>query len=261
MWGNDLGRKRHDHHSTPYACWSHRRPRHHRFSAPRFGRGPYRQDFPSVSRRHDRRRAISATACAASSRAELEKRTNGVDRRAGLSQLVADEDRARSSRPCAKARSTSASIRSPTPAASLPRLNIGLMPGLVSSYKQGAAWKKAPVGQEVQRVPRREGRRSWCRGSGRPAAVASRGKPIVNPEDAKGMKIRGGSREMDMMLQGGRRHHAVDAVERALCGDADRRLRRGAHLLDQPDLVPAGGGRQEPHQRAAASPTGSCSSR
>src|SRR5690349_12941673 len=29
----------------------------------------------------------------------------------------------------------------------LPETNIGLMPGLVSSYKQGAAWKKAPVGQ------------------------------------------------------------------------------------------------------------------
>src|SRR5256885_2559515 len=27
-------------------------------------------------------------------------------------------------------------------------LNIGLMPGLVSSYKQGAAWKQAPVGQK-----------------------------------------------------------------------------------------------------------------
>src|SRR6516162_3151152 len=27
-------------------------------------------------------------------------------------------------------------------------LNIGLMPGLVSSYKQGAAWKSSPVGQK-----------------------------------------------------------------------------------------------------------------
>src|SRR5450631_4257015 len=26
-------------------------------------------------------------------------------------------------------------------------LNIGLMPGLVSSYKQGAAWKSSPIGQ------------------------------------------------------------------------------------------------------------------
>ncbi|MGB8140337.1 MAG: C4-dicarboxylate ABC transporter, partial [Pseudolabrys sp.] len=27
-------------------------------------------------------------------------------------------------------------------------LNIGLMPGLVSSYKQGAAWKASPIGQK-----------------------------------------------------------------------------------------------------------------
>src|ERR1700757_4468681 len=27
-------------------------------------------------------------------------------------------------------------------------LNIGLMPGLVSSYRQGAAWKASPVGQK-----------------------------------------------------------------------------------------------------------------
>src|SRR3954454_22320894 len=29
-----------------------------------------------------------------------------------------------------------------------PELNIGLMPGLVSSYQQGAAWKNSPVGQK-----------------------------------------------------------------------------------------------------------------
>jgi TRAP-type C4-dicarboxylate transport system substrate-binding protein len=31
--------------------------------------------------------------------------------------------------------------------------------------------------------------------------VASRAKPLVAPDDAKGMKVRGGSREMDMMLK------------------------------------------------------------
>jgi TRAP-type C4-dicarboxylate transport system substrate-binding protein len=31
--------------------------------------------------------------------------------------------------------------------------------------------------------------------------MASRTKPVVDPDDAKGMKIRGGSREMDMMLK------------------------------------------------------------
>ena len=35
-------------------------------------------------------------------------------------------------------------------------LNIGLMPGLVSSYKQGAAWKKEQVGRSsVRSWPRR----------------------------------------------------------------------------------------------------------
>jgi TRAP-type C4-dicarboxylate transport system substrate-binding protein len=31
--------------------------------------------------------------------------------------------------------------------------------------------------------------------------VASRNKPLVTPDDAKGLKVRGGSREMDMMLK------------------------------------------------------------
>src|SRR5712691_9416143 len=30
----------------------------------------------------------------------------------------------------------------------VPETNIGLMPGLVSSYKQGAAWKGAPIGRK-----------------------------------------------------------------------------------------------------------------
>src|SRR5258708_20797995 len=81
-----------------------------------------------------------------------------------------------------------------------PELNIGLMPGLVSSYAQGAAWKKSPVGQKFGDFLASKGViiLSWIWQAG---VMASRGNPIVNPEDAKGLKIRGGSREMDMMLQ------------------------------------------------------------
>jgi TRAP-type C4-dicarboxylate transport system substrate-binding protein len=81
-----------------------------------------------------------------------------------------------------------------------PELNIGLMPGLVSSYAQGAAWKKSPVGQKFGEFLAGKGViiLSWIWQAG---GVASRGNPIVNPDDAKGLKIRGGSREMDMMLQ------------------------------------------------------------
>ncbi len=82
----------------------------------------------------------------------------------------------------------------------LPETNIGLMPGLVSSQKQGAAWKSAPVGQKFTSFLADKGVVivSWVWQAG---GVASRSVPIVNPEDAKGLKVRGGSREMDMVLK------------------------------------------------------------
>jgi TRAP-type C4-dicarboxylate transport system substrate-binding protein len=81
-----------------------------------------------------------------------------------------------------------------------PELNIGLMPGLVSSYKQGAAWKTSDVGKKFTSFLAEKGVIivSWVWQAG---GVASRSASIVNPEDAKGLKIRGGSREMDMVLQ------------------------------------------------------------
>jgi hypothetical protein len=39
---------------------------------------------------------------------------------------------------------------------------------------------------------------SWIWQAG---GVASRSTPIVNPQDVKGLKVRGGNREMDMVLQ------------------------------------------------------------
>src|SRR5262249_47380031 len=79
-------------------------------------------------------------------------------------------------------------------------LNIGLMPGLVSSYKQGAAWKASEVGKRFSSFLGEKGVIivSWIWQAG---GVASRATPIVNPAGAKGLKIRGGSREMDMVLQ------------------------------------------------------------
>src|SRR6516165_445543 len=79
-------------------------------------------------------------------------------------------------------------------------LNIGLMPGLVSSYKQGAAWKPSEAGKKLAAFLAEKGVIivSWIWQAG---GVASRSVPIVDPQDAKGLKVRGGSREMDMVLQ------------------------------------------------------------
>ncbi|MDQ2823779.1 MAG: TRAP transporter substrate-binding protein DctP [Pseudomonadota bacterium] len=82
----------------------------------------------------------------------------------------------------------------------VPEVNIGLMPGLVTSYDQSYAWKNAEVGKELARILAEKGIIivSWIWQAG---GMASRGKPIVDPDDAKGVKIRGGSREMDLMLK------------------------------------------------------------
>lgn len=82
----------------------------------------------------------------------------------------------------------------------LPETNIGLMPGLVTTYDQGLRWKKEPVGKALTDFLADKGiiLLTWVWQAG---GVASRSKPIVAPEDAKGMKVRGGSREMDMVLQ------------------------------------------------------------
>jgi TRAP-type C4-dicarboxylate transport system substrate-binding protein len=74
------------------------------------------------------------------------------------------------------------------------------MPGLVTSYEQGLAWKNKPVGKQLLSFLQEKGIVivSWVWQAG---GVASREKPLVLPEDAKGMKVRGGSREMDMVLQ------------------------------------------------------------
>lgn len=82
----------------------------------------------------------------------------------------------------------------------MPEVNIGLMPGLVPSYDVGYAWKNAEVGKELNRLLLEKGIVvvSWIWQAG---GVASRSKPIIDPEDAKGMKVRGGSREMDLILK------------------------------------------------------------
>ncbi|MGA2963718.1 MAG: TRAP transporter substrate-binding protein DctP [Candidatus Korobacteraceae bacterium] len=82
----------------------------------------------------------------------------------------------------------------------IPELNIGLMPGIVTSYEQGLAWKNAEAGKLLSQVLSDKGVLfvSWVWQAG---GVASRAKAIVEPEDSKGLKIRGGSREMDMVLK------------------------------------------------------------
>ncbi|GJD55397.1 TRAP transporter substrate-binding protein DctP [Methylobacterium dankookense] len=82
----------------------------------------------------------------------------------------------------------------------VPEMNIGLMPALVTSYQQALAWKNAPVGRKLTEILDSKGvvLVSWVWQAG---GVASRERPLLTPADAKGVKVRGGSREMDMMMK------------------------------------------------------------
>jgi TRAP-type C4-dicarboxylate transport system substrate-binding protein len=82
----------------------------------------------------------------------------------------------------------------------VPEVNIGLMPGVVTSYEQGASWKSAEVGKALSDLLMDKGVLlvSWIWQAG---GVAARNKGIVEPEDVKGLKLRGGSREMDLVLK------------------------------------------------------------
>ncbi len=82
----------------------------------------------------------------------------------------------------------------------VPETNIGLMPALVPSYEVGTQWKSSEVGRLLTKVLDEKGIVvvSWIWQAG---GVASRPAALVAPADAKGMKVRGGSREMDLVLK------------------------------------------------------------
>ena len=82
----------------------------------------------------------------------------------------------------------------------VPETNIGLLPALVPSYEIGSKWKNAEIGKLLSQMMAEKGIVivTWIFQAG---GVAARSKPMVAPDDAKGIKIRGGSREMDMMFK------------------------------------------------------------
>lgn len=83
----------------------------------------------------------------------------------------------------------------------IPEVNLGLMPALVTSYEQGLRWKTAPIGKELTRIVDQKGAKivTWIWQAG---GMASKNKQVLDPADVSGLKVRGGSKEMDMLMKG-----------------------------------------------------------
>ena len=81
-----------------------------------------------------------------------------------------------------------------------PEANLTLMPAVITSYEQGLRWKDAPIGKELTRLLDERGVKivTWVWQAG---GIASKGKPLITPDDVKGLKVRGGSREIDLMIK------------------------------------------------------------
>jgi TRAP-type C4-dicarboxylate transport system substrate-binding protein len=82
----------------------------------------------------------------------------------------------------------------------IPEVNITLMPALITSYEQGQRWKNAPIGKELARILEAHNVKiiTWIWQAG---GVASRDRPIVVPDDVKGLKVRGAGKSMDELLK------------------------------------------------------------
>jgi len=82
----------------------------------------------------------------------------------------------------------------------IPEVNITLMPALITSYEEGYHWKNAPIGKELTRILDEHNVKivTWIWQAG---GVASRDRPIIEPNDTKGLKVRGAGKSMDELLK------------------------------------------------------------
>jgi len=84
-------------------------------------------------------------------------------------------------------------------AGKVPQFSITLMPTVVKDHKQAMRWKDAPIGKEIEKLSEDNGMKiitwAWCGGG-----MAGKAKPLIKPEDIRGVKIRAAGKMFEMML-------------------------------------------------------------
>lgn len=82
----------------------------------------------------------------------------------------------------------------------IPECNIAQLPGIVTSYERGLSWREKPAGELLESVLEAKGVMilTWV---WQAAGCVSKSAPLVAPAQGKGVKVRGGSREMDLVFQ------------------------------------------------------------
>jgi len=81
----------------------------------------------------------------------------------------------------------------------IPQLEITLMPCIISDVDQGMAWRKKEIGKRVGKICEEKGMKilTWLWYGG---GIGSRGKLVVLPSDAKGLKFRAAGKYFEHLL-------------------------------------------------------------
>ncbi|MEW5908780.1 MAG: TRAP transporter substrate-binding protein DctP [Thermodesulfobacteriota bacterium] len=81
----------------------------------------------------------------------------------------------------------------------IPELEITLMPCIISDVDQGMAWKNREIGKKVAKICEEKGMKilTWLWYGG---GVGSRGKPVILPQDSKGLKFRAAGKFFEHLL-------------------------------------------------------------
>ncbi len=81
----------------------------------------------------------------------------------------------------------------------IPELEITLMPCIIADVDQGMAWKNMEIGKRVAKICEDKGMKiiTWLWYGG---GIGSRGKPVVLPQDAKGLKFRAAGKFFEHLL-------------------------------------------------------------
>lgn len=81
----------------------------------------------------------------------------------------------------------------------VPELDVTLMPCIISSVEEGMSWRNKEIGKRVEKICEEKGMKilTWLWYAG---GIGSRGKAVVLPDDAKGLKLRAAGKMFEFMM-------------------------------------------------------------
>lgn len=81
----------------------------------------------------------------------------------------------------------------------IPELEITLMPCIIKDVDEGMSWKNREIGKRVEKICENKGMKiiTWLWYGG---GIGSRGKPVVMPQDSRGLKFRAAGKFFEHLL-------------------------------------------------------------